>query len=75
MPDFGYVLDLLEAKGWYLYKDIPHAGMPEVISAGKAASLTPETYYHLIPATTHDSLVDEVRAAVSRAVQTNTMPM
>jgi hypothetical protein len=43
ISDFGHVLYLLEAKGWYLYKGIPHAGMQEVIPAGKAVSLNPET--------------------------------
>jgi hypothetical protein len=75
MPDFGYVLDLLEAKGWYLYKGIPRASLPEVISGGKALSLIPGTYYHLIPATTRDALVEEVLAAVAHAIQTNAMPI
>lgn len=75
MPDLGYVLDLLEAKGWSLYKGIPHASLPEVISGGKTLSLIPGTYYHLIPATTRDALVEEVLAAVAHALQTNAMAM
>src|SRR6267154_515198 len=75
MSDLRFVLDLLETKGWVLYKGIPHASLPEVISAGKTLSLEPDTYYHLLPATAHDTIVDEVHAAVTAAAQSNTFPM
>jgi hypothetical protein len=74
VPDFDYVLDLLEAKGWYLYEGIAHAGFPRVISAGRSPTLRPGVYYHLMPATSHDASVDEVRTALAEAARTNSAP-
>lgn len=74
MSDFTFVLDLLESKGWHLYEGVAHATFPQVISAGKARSLRPSVYYHLMPATAHDTSVEEVRAAAAEAARTSTMP-
>jgi hypothetical protein len=74
MSDFAYILDLLEAKGWYLYEGIAHASLPQVISTGRARVLRPGVYYHLMPATAHDASVEEVRAAATEAARTNAMP-
>lgn len=74
MLDFDYILDLLQAKGWYLYEGIAHAGFPQVISAGRSRTLRPGVYYHVMPATSHDAYVDEVRAALVEAVRTNSAP-
>jgi len=74
MPDFAYVLDLLAAKGWYLYEGVPHSNFPEIISAGRARSLRPNVFYHLMPATVHDTSVEEVQAALAHAGQTDTTP-
>src|SRR6266516_7694538 len=49
MADFEYVVELLEAKGWYLYESAPNANLPQVISAGRARVLRPGVYDHLCP--------------------------
>ncbi len=74
MSDFAYVLELLEAKGWFLYEDIPYRSFPEIIAAGRTLSVQPGVYYHLVPATAHDSSVEEVRDAVAYARKHNSMP-
>lgn len=74
MAELDHLLELFEAKGWYLYRGIPHASLPMVISGGRARSIDRDIYYHLMPATTHDANVDEVRDAVAYAIQTNLMP-
>jgi hypothetical protein len=75
MPEFDYVLELLEAKGWYLYRGIPHAKMAEVIAQGKASSIEPNVFYHLLPATSHDKDVDEVHEAARYAARMHSMPI
>jgi hypothetical protein len=74
VAELDHLLELLEAKGWHLYRGIPHTPLPSVISAGRARSIDRGIYYHLMPATTHDADVDEVRDAVAHAIQTNSMP-
>jgi hypothetical protein len=75
MPEFDYVIGLLEAKGWYLYRGIPLAKMQEVIALGRATSVEPNMFYHILPATSHDKDVDEVQAATQHAVRTRSMPV
>ena len=75
MSDFAYFVSLLEAKGWHLYEGIAHASLPQVISAGRVRALRPGVYYHLMPATAHDTSVEEVRAAVAEAARTNAVPI
>jgi hypothetical protein len=67
MSDFGYVITLLEAKGWYLYEGIPKASLPQVISAGRARALRSGVYYHLMPVTGHDTSIEEMREAAADA--------
>ena len=76
MSDFGYVLELLEAKGWYLYEGKPHAKLSEVISTGRARSLHSDMYYHLMPATAHSpgSAVPGRTAPTSRASRPPSAP-
>jgi hypothetical protein len=75
MADFKYVLELLEAKGWYLYEGIAHADLAQVISAGRARTVRPGVYYHLLPAISHDTSAEEMRAAASESARLNAMPM
>jgi hypothetical protein len=75
MADFGYIIMLLEAKGWYLYEGIPNASLLQVISAGRARALRSGVYYHLMPATGHDTSVEEMREAVAEAMRANATPI
>lgn len=75
MPDFQYVLELLEAKGWYLYEGIARADLAQVIAAGRARTLRPGVYYHLMPAIAHDTSAQEMLASSSDAARLNVMPM
>jgi hypothetical protein len=75
MADFQYVLELLEAKGWYLYQGIPHADLTQVISAGRARALRTSVYYHLMPAISYDTSAQEMRAAAAEAARLKAMPM
>lgn len=74
MSNFEYVSSLLEAKGWYLYEGIPYASPSETISAGRVRALRCGVYYHLIPATGHDTFVEEVRTAIAEAARANKTP-
>jgi hypothetical protein len=74
MSGFDYIVALLEAKGWHLYEHIPHAGMPEIISAGRARMLRPGVNYYLLPATANDASAEEVHEAVTEAIRTSSMP-
>jgi hypothetical protein len=74
MPEFDYIVDLLEAKGWYLYEGIAHASLPQVISAGRARTVRLGVYYHLMPAISHDSSPEEMLAAASEAAKRKAMP-
>jgi hypothetical protein len=73
-PDFDFVIALLEAKGWYLYEGIPNTSLPQVISAGRVRALRSGVYYHLMPATGHDTSVEEMREAVAEGWRTNARP-
>jgi hypothetical protein len=74
MPNFEYILNLLEAKGWFLYEGMPDRGFPEIISAGRARSVRTGIYYHLVPATSHDASVAEVCDAAAYAMRHNCIP-
>jgi len=49
--------------------------MPEVIAQGKAGSIEPNVFYHLLPATSHDKDVDEVHEAARYAARMHAMPL
>lgn len=74
MPEFDYIIDLLEAKGWFLYEGIAHASLPQVIAAGRARTVQTGVYYHLMPAISHDASPEEMFTAASEAAKRKAMP-
>jgi hypothetical protein len=75
MPDFKHLLDLLEAKGWFLYEGVAGADLGRVIERGRTREMRPGPFYHLMPAISHDTSPEEMRAAAAEAARRKAMPM
>ncbi len=74
MKNWSNILSVFEAKGWNLYKALSEPDPSKVIPQGKTTFIKRDVPYLMLPATDRDDDVDEVRAQMANAKQTNQRP-
>ena len=68
------IVEVLEKKGWHLYKALPTADFADIVRQGKTTRIEQNVPYVMLPVASQDTDVDDVGTHAVNARHTNQLP-